>query len=83
MPTLRQFECLNFVLFVCQPNVLCESTAYTDSNKTFIVCILLRLTCHQRYFVSQHIDRNAILQIICLFLPDLLSSQESCFYVLL
>jgi hypothetical protein len=72
------------VLFVCQPSVLCGSIAYSDSNEILdILCTLLRLTCHRRYLVSQRIDRSALLQIIRRFLPDLLSSQESCFYVLL
>jgi len=73
-----------FMLVVCQPSVLCGSIAYRDSNETSdILCTLLGLTLHRRYLVSQCIDRSAVLQIIRRFLPDLLSSQESCFYVLL
>lgn len=72
------------MLLVCQPNAVCDSIAYSDSNETSnTLCTLLRLTCHHRYLVSQRIDRSAVLQIIRRFLPDLLSSQESCFYVLL
>jgi len=33
--------------------------------------------------VSHCTDRSTVLQIIHRFLPDLLSSQESCFHVLL
>jgi hypothetical protein len=70
------------MLFVCQPSVLCDSIEFSDSNETSnTLCTLLRLTCHHRYFVSQRIDRSAVLQIIRIFLPDLLSSQESCFCV--
>jgi len=75
---------LMFVLFVCQPSVLCDSIAYSDSNETSNnLCTLFRLTCHHRYSVSQRVNRSGVLQIIRRFSPDLLSSHESCFYVLL
>ena len=52
------------MLFVSQPSVLCDSTAYTDSNETSnILCTLLRLTCRHGYFSfplyrSQHCIAN-------------------------